>query len=383
MAAEPQPACPVRIDADFPGGNIQVVSLADGSAVLRQELRDTRVWWFHWAFRVRGAAGRRWRFEFADGNVLGTRGPACSLDGGLSWGWLGAGAAEATAAGVAFEYAFPADADEVRFAFAMPYLQSNLEAFLGAHPGIGREALCASRQGREVELLHLPCLGARPKWRLLLTARHHCCESVADWVLEGIFETLLADGRTRREAEVFAVPFVDKDGVENGDQGKCRRPHDHGRDYLPERPPVYPETGTLRERIPAWCQDVPLLAVDLHCPYIRGTWNELVYMVGSADPRQAEAQARLAAILAERDRGEWDFRPTDLLAFGTSWNTAANVSDGENFARFCARQTNIPLATTFEIPYANVREATVSPTAARAFGRALGDALRIFAAALD
>ena len=70
---------------------------------------------------------------------------------------------------------------------------------------------------------------------LVLTARHHACESMASHVLEGILSGVLADddcGRRWREGwQVVAAPFMDKDGVEDGDQGKNRRPHDHNRDY--------------------------------------------------------------------------------------------------------------------------------------------------------
>ena len=38
---------------------------------------------------------------------------------------------------------------------------------------------------------------------------------------------------------VYVIPFVDIDGVENGDQGK-QAPHDHNRDYI--NSPIYPET---------------------------------------------------------------------------------------------------------------------------------------------
>ena len=373
----------VQIDGDFPGGNVWVQQLGAGVAVLQQELRDTDRWWFHWAFRVRGAAGQTRRFEFTNGDVIGTRGPACSLDGGASWSWLGRGCVEPTPTGVAFSYIFPADAQEVRFAFAMPYLQKNLEAFLTRQPEIERQVLCRSRQGREVELLRLPCRAATPAWRVVLTARHHCCESVANWVLEGILEAALAPTAVgswwRQRAEFLAVPFVDKDGVENGDQGKGRQPHDHGRDYAGDRPPLYPETGALRERLPQWAADGPVLALDLHCPWIRGVWNEQVYMVGSSVPAHAAGQARLAGLLAATNRNGWDFRETDLLAYGQSWNTAANTTDGEAFARFAARQAGVRLATTFEIPYANVRDQDVAPADARSFGHSIAAALRIFA----
>ena len=96
------------------------------------------------------------------GDVLGTRGPACSLDGGESWSWLGRETVRATEEGVAFDYAFPTTADEVRFAFAMPYLQRDLATFLHSHGELVRETLCRSRQGRDVELLRRDELDLEP-----------------------------------------------------------------------------------------------------------------------------------------------------------------------------------------------------------------------------
>ena len=75
--------------AIFPGGNI-VIDRVDGDTVyLHQDLRDTEVFWFYWCFRVRGAGQRTLTFVFTQGDVIGTRGPAVSLDAGRTWGWLG------------------------------------------------------------------------------------------------------------------------------------------------------------------------------------------------------------------------------------------------------------------------------------------------------
>ena len=86
-----------------------------------------------------------------------------------------------------------------------------------------------------------------------------------------------------KRVEFFVVPFVDKDGVEDGDQGKNRRPHDHNRDYGGRADgdhSIYASTRALRERIPAWSGGKLRVALDLHCPWIRGEHNEVIYFVG-------------------------------------------------------------------------------------------------------
>jgi hypothetical protein len=126
-----------------------------------------------------------------------------------------------------------------------------------------------------------------------------------------------------------------------------------------------------------------LVVLDLHCPWIRGVWNEQVYMVGSSVPANAAAQSRLARLLAGVNRSEWEYRETDLLPYGEGWNTAANTTDGRTCGRFCAELPNVLLATTFEIAYATVRGRAVSPAAARSFGHSIAAALRIFLASAD
>ena len=58
-------------------------------------------------------------------------------------------------------------------------------------------------------------------------------------------ESLVREGCEPRIRIEALVPFVDKDGVEEGDQGKNRAPRDHNRDYAGAS--MYPETGALRE----------------------------------------------------------------------------------------------------------------------------------------
>src|SRR5690606_10074741 len=84
----------------------------------------------------------------------------------------------------------------------------------------------------------------------------------------------------RDNVEFFIVPFLDKDGVEDGDQGKIRLPHDHNRDYKDES--IYNSIAELRQIIPEWGQGKLKIGIDIHCPYLyeRGSgWNEHIYFV--------------------------------------------------------------------------------------------------------
>ena len=89
-----------------------------------------------------------------------------------------------------------------------------------------------------VEILKISDQAAKPRRKMLITCRHHCCEMMANYMVEGILEEALMNSSFRKMYEVSAVPFADKDGVMDGDQGKNRRPRDHARDYGDN--PIYP-----------------------------------------------------------------------------------------------------------------------------------------------
>jgi hypothetical protein len=367
----------VRVDCDFPGGNIVVDGIDADVVRLRPDLRDTAGWWFYWYFRVRDAGDRTLRFEFTNGRPVGVRGPAVSRDGGRTWRWLGASHGDTRS----FSYHFAPDDEEVRFAFTIAYLQADWERFLAAHKdnrSLRPDVLCKSRHGRRVECLYVGTPDGEPPHRVLLTARHHACESMASFALEGLLQTVLAgdteEGRWLAEnVEFLVVPFVDKDGVEEGDQGKNRRPRDHNRDYSGES--IYPETAALRDLVPKWSDGKLHVTMDLHCPWIRGKHNEEIYIVGSSDQRIWAEQQRLGNILESVRQGPLPYRAEDNLPFGTAWNQGNNYKQGTSFSRWTSQLPSVRLAASFELPYANARGAEVNPDSARAFGRDLACAL--------
>lgn len=371
-----------QIHADHPGGNIEVVEQRPGHVLLKQELRDTQGWWFYWNFVVTGAAGQSLVFEFTNGDVFGPRGPAFSSDGGNHWQWLGGIAVMPAEHGTAFRYSFGPEENRVHFAFSIPYVQSDLEAFLRTAPELERSVLCRSREGREVELVSLPHAVATPRFRLLLTARHHACECIANFVIEGIWQEAMAETSTgtwlRRNVAVWSVPFVDKDGVENGDQGKNRQPRDHNRDY--DDPAVHPETAAVRRLVSSWKNTQPVITLDVHCPYIRGAQNESIYIVGSADPVNQSRQRCFSRTLESLARGPLPYSDSDFLPFGAAWNTAENYAQGTSCTRWLAAQHQVALALSIEVPYANVGAATVDRQGAREFGRDMARALAAFLA---
>ncbi|MHC4177088.1 MAG: hypothetical protein ACYSWU_06260 [Planctomycetota bacterium] len=375
---EPKSKIPL-IDCDFRGGNIVVERIEGDRVYLHQDQRDTPGFWFYWYFRVRGAAGRTLAFVFTEGNVIGARGPAVSTDGGETWAWLGMKAVQ----GASFTYAFSEKADDVRFCLAVPYQQANLDEFLGRfrdNPHLKVERHSITRKGRENRRLRAGRLDGQPEYRVLITCRHHCCEMMAGWALEGVIEAVLADtddGKWfRRNVEVLAVPMMDLDGVEEGDQGKNRKPHDHNRDYLGES--IYPSVAALRNLASEWSAGRLRIALDLHCPYIRGggdgpSSNERIFLVGNPSPEIWRRQQEFGKLLQQVQTGPLVYHPKHNIPWGQAWNT-------EKQPRSCSRWTaalpGVLVGVTIEIPYANVGGKPVSPITARLLGHDLARAIR-------
>jgi hypothetical protein len=369
------------VDCRFPGGNIVVERIEGDEVHLHQDQRDTPSFWFYWYFRVRGAAGRTIRFYFTKGNVLGVRGPAVSTDGGKSWNWLGAESIE----GASFTYTFPAGAGDVRFCLAVPYLEADLEACLqrwADNPHLMAERHSTSRKGRATRRLRLGRLSGPPRYRVLLTCRHHACEMMASWALEGIMEFVLADTQDgqwfRDHVELLALPFMDKDGVEDGDQGKNRTPHDPNRDYVGKS--IYPSVAALRRYVPAWADGRLRIALDMHCPWIRGggdqkSSNQRIFFVGNPAPEIWGNQQDFCRVLEQVQTGPLVYNVKHNLPWGEKWNT---LKEPRSCSRWAAELPKVLFASTVEIPYADVAGTAVTPATARAFGHDLARAIRAY-----
>ena len=372
------------IDANFPGGNIILDKIENNTIFLRPDQRDSSTWWFYWYFRVQGQTGDTVTIQFNGRNPIGTQGPAFRTDETNTWSWLGPQAVQESS----FTYTFDQQHKEAQFCFSIPYLQTNLHQFLQKYknnPNLVVHELCRTRKGRTVERLHAGKIDGNPKYRVLLTARHHACEMIASYTLEGLLKAILADtdiGRWfRNNVEILAIPFVDKDGVEDGDQGKNRKPHDHNRDYGGDS--IYPSVRAIRNFIPQWSEEKLKVALDLHCPYISGQYNEVIYIVGSSNPDIWRQQQKFASILESVCVGPLPYSAQSSLPFGTDWNTTSNYGDQKSCARWASEQPGVLLATIIEIPYANVGTVIVTADNARDFGHDLARALRKYLEGLE
>jgi hypothetical protein len=372
-------AADLRVDTQFPGGNGIIERIEGDHVYLQADVRETRGRWFYWCIRVRDAGTRTLTFNFTLGTPIGVRGPAVSKDGGLTWSWIGA---ERVKGGSSFSYPFSAETPELLFSVGMAYTERNLHAFIartGEGPHFKVMSLARSDRGRNVELFRAGQLNGAPAHRVALTARHHACEMMASYGLEGIIEGILADDATgrwlRENVEFLIAPMMDKDAVEEGLQGKNRLPHDAGRDYQNES--VYATVAAMRKLLPKWADGRLRLALDLHCPSLRGPTADNIYFVGGPDPINGKRVERLSQVLERVQKGPLVFRAKDFVPHGMLWN---KLAEPRSFARWAAEVPGVHMGTTIELPFADVRGVEVNATTARQFGRDLAAAFREYLA---
>lgn len=360
------------IDAKFPGGNIAVDRIGSDTVHLKPDQRTNISPWFYWYFRVTGAGGRTLTFVFDKAN-MGVRGPGLSLDGGKTWKWLGADSVKEGT----FAYTFAPGADDVRFSVGMPYVRADFDRFLARHqgnPSLQADTLAKTPKGRDVVLVRIGDKGRKTPFAIAVTGRHHCCEMMASYTVEGLLEGVLADdaaGRWLREhAEFLCVPFMDTDGVEDGDQGKNRAPHDHNRDYIPA--PLYPEVVALKERLPAWSEGRSLVFLDLHDPALRTDIHETVHFLEPEERNQAQRLEELTTFLERNQQGPIIYSRQTTMRFGAGYN-GRTVGMSAGWARSLP---NTILGCTLEVAYANAGGSEVNAQSARELGRDLAVALR-------
>lgn len=375
----------IEIDGAFPGGNIVVEEICGDHVRLHQELRDTRGHWFYWCFRIRGAAGKTLHFEFTQSQAIGVLGPAVSFDHGRTWQWVGADSTQ----GNRFSYAFPIDALEVRFSVGMPYLETDWKRAVNAFANTAHfsvQTLCTTPKQRDVEYALLGCLDSEPAHRVVVTCRHHCCEMMASYSAEGLVQWVAQapDSEAewmRKNVQLLLVPFMDKDGVQAGDQGKNRQPHDHNRDYEGES--IYASTAAIRDLLPQWSAGRLRLGLDLHCPCLVGSRTDTIYIVGSSNIVAAREQERLSQILDSVSKGKLPFLHANFLPSGQEWNIETNFTGGKTFTRWLETLSPPVPGLSFEIPYASASDVEVNQTSARLFGHDLGRALAGYLQEID
>lgn len=379
----------IEIYSNYPGGNIIVESIDQDSCTvkLRQDLRDTKPWWFYWNFKARNIENKKVTFQFPNGpkdqNIIEVFGPALSTDGGKTWKWLNPPEPRKKNE---FVYEAPKGVNEVQFAFCIPYTLKDFEAFakeMEGKNGFTIKPLCKTKRGRQNIYVEINNNPSKKKARVFLTSRHHACEATGSYVLEGVMRGLLSDSPTgkalREKAEFFIIPIIDLDGVEDGDQGKLRSPHDHNRDYSDN--PIYPSVAASRAKLLEWNNSGGIdFLMDFHSPYIGSkskdgknfSINSVIYLVGQTVSSIAKEQKRFCKILEEANSSPLPFLASDFLPYGKLWNTRKTNT---HITACSANLKGTKFSSSLETPYSNCRGVQTSPENLKAFGACVAKAM--------
>jgi hypothetical protein len=359
----------VVISTAFPGGNARVASHAGDTVNLEPDLRGGRPW-FYWYFEATSTRPGKVRFRFPEkvagfkNGAIGNQGPAISFDHGETWKWMGTRQVE----GDSFVFNFTKAKQRVRFAVTIPYVQSNLDTFVEknrSNPHLKTRVLATSRKGRKVELLQIGSRGPDTK-AMLVTGRHHAAETIASYVLEGFLQEAMSESPSaksfRERYDLYAVPFVDKDGVEEGDQGKNRRPHDHNRDYGEKS--IYPEIQAIKSLDK---QKHFRFALDFHCPTLVMNDHQVVYFVGPKEHPKYNFEN-----VSELSRWIKKGLPKTAPVGPYVWLRPTKTPAPMNSNYFGFKKGAI-MAATLEIPFAPPGKAT-DPTSCRKYGKTILEA---------
>ena len=324
----------MKISKNFCGGNIEVLSVGESEVVVERELRDSTGDWFYWAFCVEDACPQEKEqhtitFTFPQKRRVGKFGAAVSHNL-IHWQWTHSKVENG------FSYTFHPK-EKVYFSFCFIYSDQMLRNFLKEH-NIEAETLCLSRKGRPVPLFRI----GTGENVILFTSRHHACESTGTFLMQGIAEECLKN--PLKEFSFLFVPFVDYDGVMDGDPGKNRYPHDHNRDYGTE-PAIYPEVRALRDLADS---GRVYAAFDLHSPGFGGKEHDEFYFLKCPD---TESSSRFYAYLKECSECD-----SESLQYGGTWDFPYGGSVWNDGSSPCMRNYFLPrvisgVAVTAETTY--------------------------------
>lgn len=347
---------------NFTGGNFCIENQDRNTFYIERELRDTREDWFYWAFCVEGAAGKTLTFLFNHPNRVGYYGAAVSSDL-KNWRWSN------TKIGEGFTYTFSKQENRVYFAHHMLYHPDRFFEF-AKDINLETKVLCISERGREVPFAEF---GSGDK-TIVLTARHHACESTGNYPLEGLIKSLKEN--PIKGYKVFCVPFVDYDGVIDGDQGKDRIPHDHNRDYEISEKPIYRSVEEIRKYITA---HQTFFGFDFHSPWHCGAQNDKIFIPQKSIDKLAALNS-FSEILEKNVTGTaMRYCHADDIPPNTGWNQVGSPC----FGTFVLNQTCCKVAFTLETAYFGTEDNIFSQASAIRTGECFADALREYIAGMS
>lgn len=345
-----------EIVTTFTGANLKILEKNENGAKVDVELRDTIGDWFYWCFKVTGAAGKTLTFTFPSEDRIGYYGAAVSYDF-QNWHWQ---YETPEYSGNSFTYSFGKDENEVYFSHNLGYSPERFYSF-AKEQNLEIKTLCISEKGRKVPYIDTES----GEECIFLTARHHACEATGSYVLEGVIKEIMAEFSDK--FRIICVPFVDFDGVVDGDQGKNRNGKDHNRDYTVGERALYKTTEKIREL----AEGIKVrFAFDFHSPWHLGGVNDTVFLA-IGHYHNLKNITRFSNIFEKCvSKDALPHYATDDVHPDIDWNK----SNSDNFANYMDKK-GAELAYTLETPYFKANGVCFTPDNAVETGKCFVKAL--------
>ncbi|MEK7476572.1 MAG: hypothetical protein AAB152_13200 [Candidatus Coatesbacteria bacterium] len=239
----------------------------------------------------------------------------------------------------------PAPADSLEVAACYPYGHPDLVDLVRETRWYWRVATIGVSQGGRgiVRIANDPGTPGSTRPGFYLVARQHSGETTGSWVLDGFLRYVAA--HPERAPLVWAVPFANIDGVEQGDYGKDNFPYDLNRAW--GDPPMRHETVVIQRDLARWkarCR--PELGLDFHSPGACEAEGVYAFLPDPGKfPLEHREAERWTALLAGALVPEFAAAQVEQVPYYTSrWTTP-------DFTTYCFDKLQVP-GLTVETPYA-------------------------------
>jgi hypothetical protein len=270
--------------------------------------------------------------------------------------------------GVSWEVEYPKPAIEV--AMCYPYGPGDLHPLVGKSRGYWLDtAIGVTASGRRlVRLYNAPGGPGQRTPGLYLLARQQAGETPGSWVLDGLLQQI--SSMRKSPFLVWAVPFVNLDGILAGDQGRDTAPWPIERSWT--SPARRHEVQVIQRDMARWkerCQ--PRLALEFRAAL---SCDADGLRVALPDPAAYPEHHKLAA--------RWAATAGEMLGPGLAAAEFVRGSEpapgrwpgGETFGGHAAAALGVP-AVTVEVPYTLAGGSVLTLKRYREAGRILADAL--------
>lgn len=214
----------MRISANFDGGNIEVINqddIKDVQLAIRPDVGDEFYQWFN--FRLEGQVGSQYVLNIVNaGSASYPKGwedyQAVATYDRQQWFRLPTEYKDGK-----LTITVDLDCDAIQIAYFAPYSyerHQDLLASVQVHPLVSLEHLGLTLDGRDMTLVKVGD-GDKSKANIWITARQHPGETMAEWLVEGFFNSLLDCDNVNAKAlldkaNFYIVPNMNPDGSARG-----------------------------------------------------------------------------------------------------------------------------------------------------------------------